>query len=417
MFAEKHITLSQLQCDIRSALEERFALPVWVSAEISDVKVNYSGHCYIDLVEKADGGADGVPRAQARAVIWRSRYAAVVGRFEAESGQPLAAGMKVLVKAVVSYHELYGLSLQIIDMDASYMLGDMERQRRETIARLQSDGVWDMNRTIEIPTLVQRIAVVSSANAAGYRDFCREIAASGYSVRTELFDAFMQGAAAEESVIDALCRVAARETQFDAVAVIRGGGAVSDLNCFNSYRLCSHIAQFPLPVITGIGHDKDVSVADMVAAVALKTPTAVAGWVVERMARADASLDDLKRAIVDAAVKRLAAERLRMNRCENDLRLNVMALSRERHARLASFSERLRLGAEHLLAVQKTRLDAASALVDSRRPEQVMRLGFSIVRSGGRTVVSVGQLSAGVEVHVSVADGEFTARVKDTIKR
>ena len=247
MTESQHITLRELQRRVKSALEGQFALPLWVSAEISEIKVNYSGHCYLELVEK--GGDNGVPTAQARAVVWRSNYPRIAGYFEAETGQRLAAGIKILAKA-----------LQITDIDPSYTLGDMERQRQQTIAQLQQEGVWDMNREAPMPAVVQRVAIVSSANAAGYQDFCKELARSPYRFELTLFDAFMQGEAAEESIIEALCNVAARPEKFDAVVLIRGGGSRSDLNCFNAYRLCAHVAQFPLPVVTGIGHDKDTSV-------------------------------------------------------------------------------------------------------------------------------------------------------------
>ena len=232
MTESQHITLRELQRRVKSALEGQFALPLWVSAEISEIKVNYSGHCYLELVEK--GGDNGVPTAQARAVVWRSNYPRIAGYFEAETGQRLAAGIKILAKALVTYHELYGFSLQITDIDPSYTLGDMERQRQQTIAQLQQEGVWDMNREAPMPAVVQRVAIVSSANAAGYQDFCKELARSPYRFELTLFDAFMQGEAAEESIIEALCNVAARPEKFDAVVLIRGGGSRSDLNCFTA---------------------------------------------------------------------------------------------------------------------------------------------------------------------------------------
>ena len=250
MIAAQYITLSELQRRVRQALEERFALPLWVSAEIAEVKVNYSGHCYLELVEKGEG--DGVPKAQARAVIWRSQYARIAAYFEAETGQRLAAGMRILAKATVNYHELYGFSLQLLDVDPAYTLGDMERQRQQTIARLQAEGVWEMNRQQAMPAVVQRIAVVSSSRAAGYQDFCNELAKSPYRFCLTLFDAVVQGAAAEDSIVDALSRIAAAGEAFDAVVMIRGGGSSSDLNCFNAYRLCNHVAQFP--ATGGDGH-------------------------------------------------------------------------------------------------------------------------------------------------------------------
>ena len=231
MQTHSHITLSQLQRLVKETLHERFALPVWVSAEISEVKVNYSGHCYLELVEK--GGDNGVPLAQSRAVIWRTAYSRIAGYFEAETGQRLAAGIKILAKVAVNYHELYGFSLQITDIDPAYTLGDMQRQRQQTIDCLRKEGVWDMNREVGMPAVVQRIAIVSSANAAGYQDFCKEIGKSPYRFRLTLFDAFMQGAAAEESIVAALCAVADRMEEFDAVVsgVVSYGLYVRLENC------------------------------------------------------------------------------------------------------------------------------------------------------------------------------------------
>ena len=299
MPASTHISLSELQALIKRGIDNAHPLPYWVTAEISELKVNYSGHCYIELVEK--GGANHVPKAKASAVIWRSGYPMIASYFQGATGQVLAAGLKVLVKVVVSYHELYGLSLQITDIDPTYTLGDMERQRQETIRRLRQDGVFDMNRELPLPAAIQRIAVISSRNAAGYQDFMKEISSSPYGFEITLFDAFMQGAEAEESIVRALGEAADRADGFDALVLIRGGGSQSDLGCFNSYRLCCYLAQFPLPVIAGIGHDKDQSVADLVAAVSLKTPTAVAVYLKNGMAEFEAGLDDMRKELKEAA--------------------------------------------------------------------------------------------------------------------
>ncbi|MDE5906704.1 MAG: exodeoxyribonuclease VII large subunit, partial [Alistipes sp.] len=211
MAEPRHITLRELQRAVKRTLEETFELPVWVSAEISEIKVNYSGHCYLELVEKgaAKGGAakepaNGVPTAQARAMIWNTNYPRLAARFEAVRGRPLGAGLQILVKALVTYHELYGFSLQITDIDPAYTLGDMERERQETIRRLREEGVWEMNRQLEVPAGMQRIAVVSSAQSAGYRDFCKELEKSPHRFRLTLFDAFVQGTEAENSIVEAL---------------------------------------------------------------------------------------------------------------------------------------------------------------------------------------------------------------------
>ena len=301
----QHITLQQLQQRIKGTIEQALPLPVWVAAEISELKVNYSGHCYLELVEKSDQPSArsnaAIPKAQARAVIWRSQYQMISAYFRATTGRTLEAGMKILAKVTVNYHELYGLSLQISDIDPAYTMGEVEREKQLTIEQLKADGVWDMNREQTLPLPVQRVAVVSSASAAGYRDFMQELKASAYSLRTTLFEAVMQGQAAEDSLCEALEQVAERMEEFDVVVIIRGGGSVSDLSCFNSYRLCSYVAQFPLPVITGIGHDKDTSVADMVAHTPLKTPPAVAAWLVEGLATIAAWLNDALASVTTAA--------------------------------------------------------------------------------------------------------------------
>ena len=412
MTESQHITLRELQRRVKSALEGQFALPLWVSAEISEIKVNYSGHCYLELVEK--GGDNGVPTAQARAVVWRSHYPRISGYFEAETGQRLAAGIKILAKVLVSYHELYGFSLQITDIDPSYTLGDMERQRQQTIAQLQQEGVWDMNREAPMPVVVQRVAVVSSANAAGYQDFRKELAKSPYRFEVTLFDAFMQGAAAEESIVTALCAVAERMDEFDAVVLIRGGGSASDLNCFNAYRLCAHVAQFPLPILTGIGHDKDTSVADMVAHTALKTPTAVAGWLVERMTQTEGWLDYAALQLHDATKAAMHASEVRLERLTSDLRQMSGDLLTRQRLRAEHLSALLPEAVRNFLARQATRLDNAAELIAGRSPERILRLGFAVVRTGGKAVVSARGIRKGDALEIEVADGTIHGTAQST---
>lgn len=409
----QHITLSELQRHIKQALESALPLPVWVVAEVSELKVNYSGHCYMELVEKSEPtkGGTPIPRAQARAVIWRQQYAMLSAYFEAETGSKLSAGMKILAKVVVSYHELYGLSLQITDLDASYTLGEVERQKQMTIAQLQADGVWDMNREQELPLLTQRIAVVSSAAAAGYRDFCNELRQGGYAFHLELFEAVVQGHAAEESVCAALERIAERAECFDAVVIIRGGGSASDLSCFNSYRVCSYVAQFPLPVITGIGHDKDTSVADMVAHTPLKTPTAVAAWLTERMAQQMAWLEDASFALSQLAQGATSRELLRLERLTGELqRLGGTYCERAR-GRVALLQEQLTTQLTLFLNKQKMFLKMAESVVEARSPQQILRLGFAIVRCDGRAITSAEGI-AGREVEIELHKGKIKAEIK-----
>jgi exodeoxyribonuclease VII large subunit len=319
--------------------------------------------------------------------------------------------MKIMAKVIVSYHELYGLSLQITDLDPSYTLGEVERQRQMTIAQLQADGVWDLNREEPMPLLVQRVAVVSSGAAAGYRDFCNELSAGGYAFRTELFDAVMQGQAAEESLCQALERVAQRVEEFDAVVIIRGGGSASDLSCFNSYRLCSYVAQFPLPVITGIGHDKDVSVADMVAHTPLKTPTAVAAWLTERMARQDGWLEEAAVRLMQLAQSATERERVRLERHSAELHSLAERYCERGRMRMEMMREQLATLTERMIERQAAMLRMASEIVEARSPERILRLGFAVVRCEGRAITSAEGLS-GREVEIELAKGSVKAEIK-----
>ena len=414
--ADKHISLSQLQQRIKSVIEQGLPLPLWVVAEIAECKVNYSGHCYLELVEKTEAtdsrATNSVPKAQARAVIWRSQYAMLSAYFESQTGSRLAAGMKILAKVTVSFHELYGLSLQITDLDPSFTLGEVERQKQLTIKCLQADGVWDCNREVELPTLVQRLAVVSSASAAGYRDFCQELQRSPYAFRHTLFEAVMQGAAAEESICAALSAIAEREEEFDAVIIIRGGGSTSDLSCFNSYRICSYVAQFPLAVITGIGHDKDVSVADMVAHTPLKTPTAVAAWLDERMALLEGKIDEAAKLVIDAARAKTAAEQLRIERWAGLIRELAKQMCERNHSRLTLLHEQLRSAAERTIERESSRLRLAVELVEAHNPQQILRRGFAVVRRSGKAMTNTEGVKCGEQIEIELSNGTLQAEVK-----
>lgn len=405
MAIRPHITLLELQRRIKLTLSEGFALPLWVSAEVADLKVNYSGHCYLELIQKEEKSANGVPTAQARAVIWRSAYSRIAAYFEAETGQRLAPGIRILAQVVVNYHELYGLSLQIVEIDSTFTLGDMEQQRRQTIERLQAEGVWEMNHELPMPLLVQRLAVISSAQAAGYQDFCKELARIGYRYEVTLFDAFMQGASAEESIIEALCAVAARQEEFDAVVIARGGGSTTDLNCFNAYRLSSHVAQFPLPVLTGIGHDKDQSVVDLVAHTPLKTPTAVAGWLNERMASIEGWLEGAARQLHELTVARMREAELQLEQRLGDLRQLTLECSLRAKLYLEQVERQLPERVEQRLRQEQQRLSQAAEAVESRSPQRILQLGFAILRAEDRAVKSVKELAEHRRLTVELADG------------
>jgi len=387
-----HITLAQLQGRISIALADALPLPVWVSAEIADIKINASGHCYIELIEKNE--KTGATEAQARATIWRSQVMSTIGRFEQESGQRLAKGMKILFKATVQHHAVYGMSLQIQQIDALHTIGDMERRRQQTIEQLQKEGVWDMNRSLPMPLVVQRVAVISSATAAGYRDFMKELERSAYRIETELFEATMQGERCDESIVAALYAVAERSDEFDAVAIIRGGGSTGDLECYNSYLLAFAVTQFPLPVLTGIGHDKNRSVTDMVAHTSLKTPTAVAAWIDQRATDFDGALEY----------------------CAISLRDICRQATHAAALRLEQFSADVRHLAERTLQSEKQRLDGIANLVANFAPERIFRLGYAIARKEGKALQSVEDVGVGDGIEVALADGVVNAKVVEKRK-
>ena len=403
MTATNHIPLSTLLREVKQTLVDRFLAPVWVTAEIAELKVHASGHCYLDLVEK--GSREGIPKAQARAVIWRNNYTSIAARFATETGQRLAVGMQILASVVVTYHELYGFSLQIINIDPAYTLGDMERQRQETIARLQEEGLWEMNAQRELPLVVQRIALISSAQAAGYRDFCKELERAPYAFRITLIEASMQGTQAEESLTAALATAAARSKEFDAVVIVRGGGSTSDLNCFNAYALCAAIARLPLPVITGIGHDKDQSVADLVAHTSVKTPTAAAGWLVERMSAMDGYLQGAALQLHDAVLRLERNATLRLERLcstlQQQAREALLRATLHLEQEEKQLPELLRNGFER----ERLRLERAAEGVGSRNPKEILKLGFAIVRGEGRALRSVEELEQHRQLSIELADG------------
>ncbi len=408
--SDRHITLYDLQRMVRTTLESRFTEPVWISAEISELKVNRTGHCYLNLVEK--GASDGAPRAEARAVIWRSAYLSLASMFEAATGSELRAGLRVLVRVVVSYHELYGFSLQIIDIDPSYTLGEVERRRRETISRLQSDGVWDMNRELELPRPTLRIAVVSSRTAAGYQDFMNELCRPAYRFEVTLFESLMQGDAAEQSVIAALSAIAERESEFDVVVIIRGGGSTSDLALFDSYHIALCVAQFPLPVFAGIGHDKDVSVVDMVAHTSLKTPTAVATKLVEMVDYELTTIDGYAADIATLVERYMHEEQMKIYTLGTDIeRLANSFISNEQN-RLNMIKSALNSRIELIFSLEHQRLTEAERALESYSIDNILRLGFAVARSGDRALKSVDDGHVGDSIDIELYDGSIGAEIK-----
>lgn len=408
--SEQSLTLLDLQRMVRATLESRFRDPLWISAEISELKVNRSGHCYLNLVEK--GATDGAPRAEARAVIWKSAYLSMASMFEAATGATLRAGLRVLVRVVVTYHEIYGFSLQIIDIDPRYTLGEIERRRRETIARLQQDGVWDMNRELELPRPTLRIAIVSSDTAAGYQDFMNELGRSTYRFQTTLFRSLMQGDAAEESIVAALTEIAQREEDFDVVAIIRGGGSTSDLALFDSYLIASYVAQFPLPIFSGIGHDKDVSVVDMVTHTSLKTPTAVATKLVEMADYEMTLVENFATEIAHNVEDMLHGEELRLYTHGVNISREATRHINNHEKRIELFKDGLLSRVEYMISTEEQRLNAAERTLQSYSLDNILRLGFAVARNQEGAIRSIANTRIGESVDIELLDGVVGAEIK-----
>ena len=318
--AEQHsLSLLELNEQVKQTLKLSFATPVWVRAEIAELHENANGHCYLEFVEKSSDSDLIV--AKQKAMIWSFTYRLLKPYFESSTGTALAVGMKVLVSCQIEFHELYGMSLNVRDIDPIFTVGEMAVRRAEIIRRLTSEGVADMNKQLEIPFVPQRIAVISSASAAGFGDFQDQLEhnAFGYQFYVKLFPAVMQGSQTEQSVITALGKIADNQDLFDVVVLIRGGGSTSDLAAFDNYNLALHCAQFPLPIISGIGHQRDDSIVDLVAHTRVKTPTAAAEFLVDCVQEADAfvtnmasSLANQARLIITDAQNRQQAQIMRL---------------------------------------------------------------------------------------------------------
>ena len=383
------IGLLALQEQVKRHLEDHFFESVWLQAEISELKQNPSGHCYLTLVEK-DPRSNAL-LARASAVVWASTWRMVKPYFEAQTGRSLAPGLSVLVRVQVSYSVLYGLSLVIYDIDPSFTVGELELARQRTIARLEAEGMFDMNAQLSLPLLPRRLAVVSSPTAAGWRDFRRQLEGNeyGFRFRLQLFPAVMQGDAAPESIIGALDQIAAEADSFDAVLILRGGGGAMDLVCFDDYELAVNVAQFPLPVLTGIGHDHDFHIVDMVAHTHVKTPTALADWLLDRFAgeawRLDTLVQRLHLAVRTHATAQLGALEA--------LKIRLVHAVLDRHA-----------DALHALDLLERRVEAAD-------PRRALDRGFLIALKDGRRTDRAAAFTPGDRLTLLFRDGSVEAEV------
>lgn len=430
----KSETLLSLQQRLTRLVQVPATQGIWVTAELSDV-AERGGHCYMELIEK---DANGVAVAKARATIWRSSWSYIKARFVQQTGQQFATGLKLMVKVSATYHPLYGMNLVVNEVDPNYTMGDLQRRRQEILNRLKAEQVLNMNRETEFPRPTLRIAVISAAGAAGYGDFMNQLRTTGGAVRftTRLFEAIMQGERAAASVIAALDRIAAEQECWDCVVIIRGGGASSDLSCFEDYDLANNVAQFPLPVIVGIGHERDVTVLDYIAKVRVKTPTAAAEYLVSMAA---AELDTIRtyaHEIHRLALEMLAGSREQLayysaqlpaapaavlHRMDRRLNSSAMALAGISARRIAPLDSRLQRYAYALstaattqLSRRREQLQSSARLLAALSPEATLKRGYSITYVNGRAVSAANMPAPGDVVETRVASAQFTSTV-DTV--
>ncbi|MCP9610764.1 exodeoxyribonuclease VII large subunit [Coprobacter tertius] len=452
------LSLFELNILLKRAVNDSFPERYWIRAEISELHENkMSGHCYLEFIEKSPGTGQLI--AKARGMIWASTYSLLKSFFEQECGMQFVPGIKVLVEVSLDIHELYGYSLTVHDIDPSYTLGDMARHRAEILQKLTDEGVIDMNKDLEWPVLPQRIAVISSGTAAGYGDFMHQLQYNSYKYcfYPVLFQATMQGEQAQNSVISALERIYTRIDDFDGVAILRGGGATSELSCFDSYLLALHVAQFPLPVITGIGHDRDTTVLDSVANVSVKTPTAAAEWLISKAEDADRKrirlqeilvqdirskiisekqkLERMSRFVPVSVQQRLIQEKVRCQRLQTDtVRFSEVLLSGtkvrlqhmshiflqavkdrigDENSRLFLFRERLRSEIPFFLDKEKKRLEMISGTIEYSSPLRLLEKGYTLTLKEGKIVRRVSDLTVGDSIITLFPDGEIQSDISD----
>ena len=431
------LTLFELNARVRQCLERGLPGQYWVHAELSEVRPNAAGHCYVEFVQKNTRG--GGLLARARGTIWSGTYHLLCPHFERETGQPFQAGIKVSVLVSVTFHEQYGYSLVVHDIDPAYTLGDLALRRRQILQALEADGVLTLNKELPLPVLPQRIAVISSATAAGYGDFSDQLAHNprGYYLHAELFPAIMQGERMEQSVLAALDRIMERLEEFDVVVIIRGGGATADLSGFDSYELAAGCAQFPLPIITGIGHERDDTVLDLVAHTRVKTPTAAAELLIGRMDQAANALDDLADRLQRGAAtvllrhrqwlqvlttriplvanRSISASRLRLDAVQLRLAQSVRMSLHGRQTRLDALGERLAGSARRAIDLHRHRLTLIGQRLKDNSPDRLLALGYSITLGpDGRAVRNAATLNQGATLTTRFHQGEATSVVTAT---
>ena len=426
------LSLAELSQLIKNTLDSRLEPSYWVVAEVGELRMNHSGHCYMELIDKKEEKLV----AKVKANCWSYAYRNISVWFEQATGQSLAPGMKILANVVVQYHELYGLSLNVRDIDPNYTLGERARRRQEVINRLIQEGVYDMNRQLSLPTVPQRIAVISSPTAAGWGDFTNQLIPNPFRYRFEvtLFKALMQGEQAEASIIRALEAIYAKEEAFDLVVLIRGGGAQTDLDCFDGYNLAAHLAQFPLPILTGIGHERDETIADLVAHTKLKTPTAVAEFLLSGLRSFEERFLSLAEHIFSYSFDYLEEQGRKLEVFGKSIHTQSLFAFRQGRQKTELLSKGLQKGTDLLLKEkqkqletlhlswqrclmagikhQQLKLSHLEKTVELLKPENTLKRGYSITYANGKLIKNAAELQEGDELRTQTSKGELISTVK-----
>lgn len=410
MASERTFTLLELNRMVRETIERQMDGKYWVEAELSDL--HDRNHCYMELVENDPFGP--TPLAKARAVCWANRWTALRSKFEHQTQQQLRPGIKVRMMVTPTFHEAYGFAYQVSDIDPDYTLGDIVRKRMEIIRQLKEAGIFDLQRELALPRFAQRIAVVSSAQAAGYGDFCHQIDDNSYglSFSHELFAAIMQGEQVEQSVIAALDRINARIDEFDVVVIIRGGGATTDMSGFDTLALAENVANFPLPIITGIGHDRDECILDMVSYMRVKTPTAAAAFLIDHLSEVYTAIVSARERISRIAERHLAYEKMRLKQLADRIP-TLFALTRERQTkRIDALAHRLDSAATQRLERERHRLQLVAQRAQAQDPIHILRRGYSITLHNGHALRSGDELADGDIIETRLEQGTLKSEIR-----
>ena len=420
MKSEKYLTLFELNRLVREVIECEMPNEYWVEAELSECRES-RGHCYMELIEKDEQTA--TPIAKASAKCWASKWMVVRPYFERTTGQRLVAGMKVLLKVYPHFHEAFGFSWIVTDIDPTYTLGDMARKRQEIIRQLKEEGVFDLQKELTLPLFCQRIAVISSETAAGYGDFCNQLSNNpyGFQFETRLFPATMQGEATEQSIISALEKIyslslsslhSPLSTKFDCVVIIRGGGATSDMSGFDTLALAENVANFPLPIITGIGHDRDESILDMVSHTRVKTPTAAAALLIDHLKEVLDVIEGAQMLVTRYAQQKLSILNSQLSIISEAIPRLFSVVRTRQEARLDSLGQKIPMLIERRLTNECHRLEIIEEKVRSFDPQLLLKRGYSITLYNGHAVKDAKALKAGDEIETRVEKGTIKSIIK-----